>query len=51
VAIAWPQNRTMPEGVWNVAQMIRELAGELVDNGAWPGTTLLASDQALSADT
>jgi LysR family nitrogen assimilation transcriptional regulator len=51
VAIAWPQNRTMPEGVWNVAQMIRELAAELVGNGGWPGTTLLASGHALSPNT
>jgi len=51
VAIAWPQNRTMPEGVWNVAQMIRELAAELVGNGGWPGTALLASGRALSPNT
>ncbi|MBN3766561.1 LysR family transcriptional regulator [Burkholderia sp. Ac-20365] len=42
VAIAWPQNRVMPEGVWNVAQMVRELAADLVGDGSWPGTTLHA---------
>ncbi|MFL9909626.1 LysR family transcriptional regulator [Paraburkholderia sp. RL17-337-BIB-A] len=51
VAIAWPQNRTMPEGVWNVAHTIRELAAELVGNGAWPGTTLLAPFQRPSRTT
>lgn len=42
VAIAWPLNRVMPDGVWRVAQMIRELAAELVDAGDWPGATLPA---------
>ncbi len=51
VAIAWPQNRAMPEGVWSVAQMIRELAAELVGNGTWPGTTLLMPGQPPSTDT
>jgi len=43
VAIAWPQNRVMPEGVWNVAQMIRDLAADLVSDGTWPNTTLHAA--------
>jgi LysR family transcriptional regulator, nitrogen assimilation regulatory protein len=43
VAIAWPLNRVMPEGVWRVAQMIRELAADLVEAGEWPGATLPAS--------
>ncbi|GAB7534137.1 LysR family transcriptional regulator [Burkholderia sp. 3C] len=42
VAIAWPQNRAMPEGVWEVTRAIRDLAATLVDDGSWPGTTLLA---------
>lgn len=40
VAIAWPQNRVLPEGVWNVAQMIRDLAADLVNDGSWPNTSL-----------
>ncbi|MEK6298280.1 MAG: LysR family transcriptional regulator, partial [Paraburkholderia tropica] len=40
VAIAWPQNRTMPDGVWSVAQMIRDVAADLVTSGDWPGTAL-----------
>ncbi|HEV3430224.1 MAG TPA: LysR family transcriptional regulator [Paraburkholderia sp.] len=42
VAIAWPLNRVMPDGVWRVAQMIRELAAGLVETGDWPGATLPA---------
>lgn len=45
VAIAWPKNRATPEGVWNVAQMIRELAAELVGNGRWPGAALFEPDR------
>lgn len=44
VAIAWPLNRVMPDGVWRVAQMIRELAAGLVEAGDWPGATLPAPD-------
>ena len=43
VAVAWPQKRTMHDGVWNVARMIHELTTELVTHGDWPGTTLRAS--------
>jgi LysR family transcriptional regulator, nitrogen assimilation regulatory protein len=43
VAIAWPLNRVMPDGVWRVAQMIRELAADLVEAGEWPGATLPAA--------
>ncbi|HTH62661.1 MAG TPA: LysR family transcriptional regulator [Paraburkholderia sp.] len=49
VAIAWPKNRATPEGAWNVAKMIRELAGELVGNGHWPGAALIAPAEPLSA--
>lgn len=45
VAIAWPQNRAMPEGVWSVTQMIRELAADLVKTDEWPGTSMPASTQ------
>lgn len=44
VAIAWPLNRVMPDGVWRVAQMIRELAAGLVEAGDWPGAALPAPD-------
>lgn len=44
VAIAWPLNRVMPDSVWRVAQMIRELAAGLVEAGDWPGATLPAPD-------
>jgi DNA-binding transcriptional LysR family regulator len=40
VAIAWPQNRAKPDGVWNVAQIVREVVAELVNDGAWPNTSL-----------
>ncbi|RKP57701.1 LysR family transcriptional regulator [Pararobbsia silviterrae] len=40
VAIAWPQKRAMSEGVGSVVRMIRDLAAELVNQGAWPGTLL-----------
>lgn len=43
VAIAWPHKRTLHDGVWNVARMIRELTTELVTRGDWPGTTLHTS--------
>ncbi|MEM5446781.1 LysR family transcriptional regulator [Paraburkholderia guartelaensis] len=43
VAIAWPQNRAMAEGVWNVARIIREIATRLSTDGSWPGTTLYDS--------
>ncbi|MBN3855896.1 LysR family transcriptional regulator [Paraburkholderia sp. Ac-20340] len=44
VAIAWPLNRVLPDGVWRVAQMIRELAAELIEAGDWPGATLPAPE-------
>ncbi len=40
VAIAWPQNRTVPEGIWEVARMIRQRAADLVRGGAWPDATM-----------
>ena len=40
VALAWPQNRVMPDGLWDVAHLVRAQAAELVGRGAWPGTTL-----------
>lgn len=40
VAIAWPQNRVIPDELWDVARMIRLLAAELVSDGGWPGTTM-----------
>jgi len=49
VAIAWPQNRAMPEGVWEVTRAIRDLAATLVDDGSWPGTTLLAPQAPVGA--
>ncbi|NKJ49239.1 LysR family transcriptional regulator [Burkholderia sp. SG-MS1] len=46
VAIAWPQHRAKPAGVWNVAQIVREVAAELVNDGAWPNTRLHAAPTA-----
>jgi len=40
VALAWPQNRVIPDGLWDVAHMIRAQAAELVESGAWPGAAL-----------
>jgi LysR family nitrogen assimilation transcriptional regulator len=45
VAIAWPQNRTIPEGIWEVTRMIRQRAAALVRDGAWPDATLYSSTQ------
>ncbi|BCF92863.1 LysR family transcriptional regulator [Paraburkholderia sp. PGU16] len=46
VALAWPQNRVMPEGVWHVAQMIRDLVADLSGDGSWPNTTLHPASKA-----
>ncbi|MFC0400042.1 LysR family transcriptional regulator [Paraburkholderia rhizosphaerae] len=43
VALAWPRNRVMPDGLWDVAHLIRVQAEQLVGRGAWPGTTLHAT--------
>jgi LysR family nitrogen assimilation transcriptional regulator len=51
VALAWPQNRVMPEGLWDVAHLIRAQAAELIGRGAWPGTTLHAAADALNHST
>lgn len=41
VAIVWPKNRVTADGVWAVTQIIRQRAADLVDQGAWPGATLI----------
>ena len=40
VAIAWPKNHAAPDGMWNVTQIIRQLATALVQDGAWPDAVL-----------
>jgi LysR family nitrogen assimilation transcriptional regulator len=42
VAIVWPQNRLLPDGLWEVTKTIRRLASDLVREGAWPGTGMPA---------
>ncbi|CAB3806222.1 hypothetical protein LMG28614_06338 [Paraburkholderia ultramafica] len=40
VAIVWPQNRVLPNGLWEVTKIIRRCASALVSEGAWPGTRM-----------
>ncbi|PLZ02934.1 LysR family transcriptional regulator [Burkholderia sp. WAC0059] len=50
VAIAWPQNRAVPEGIWEVTRMIRQRAAALMRDGAWPDATMHpAAEAALAA--
>jgi hypothetical protein len=46
VAIVWPKNRVLPEGMWAVTQIIRQRAFALVRQGAWPDTILHAGGAA-----
>ncbi|MCS3471462.1 DNA-binding transcriptional LysR family regulator [Pseudomonas sp. JUb42] len=41
VAIVWPKNRTTVDGLWEVTQIVREHAAAMVDQGLWPGATLV----------
>ncbi len=40
VAIVWPQNRVMPDGLWEVTKIVRHRTVELVRRGAWPDTEM-----------
>ncbi|MFJ5299428.1 LysR family transcriptional regulator [Pseudomonas sp. NPDC088368] len=41
VAIVWPKNRVTADGLWAVTQIIRQRAADMVEQGAWPGATLI----------
>lgn len=41
VAIVWPKNRVTADGLWAVTQIIRQRAAEMVEQGTWPGATLI----------
>ena len=43
VAIATARNRPMVPANWQVNQLVRQVASELVESGAWPGVTEMAS--------
>jgi DNA-binding transcriptional LysR family regulator len=40
VAIIWPKNRIVPDGMWTVTQIIRQISVDLVNQGGWPNTVL-----------
>lgn len=40
VGIVWPQNRATADGLWQVSQIIRQCAENLVRQGDWPDTVL-----------
>lgn len=41
VAIVWPKNRVTADGLWAVTQIIRQRAADMVEQGTWPGATLI----------
>jgi len=43
VAIVWPKNRVTPDGLWAVTQIIRQRAADMVEQGTWPGATLIST--------
>jgi LysR family nitrogen assimilation transcriptional regulator len=50
IAITLPHNRTTPDGLWEVANLIRQRSGDLVRQGAWPDAKILASHSAAPQD-
>ncbi|MDR6925881.1 LysR family transcriptional regulator [Pseudomonas sp. BE134] len=42
VAIVWPKNRTTADGLWEVTQIIRQHAAAMVEQGMWPGASLVS---------
>jgi len=42
VAIVWPKNRVTADGLWAVTQIIRQRAADMVEQGTWPGATLIS---------
>jgi LysR family nitrogen assimilation transcriptional regulator len=40
VGIVWPENRVMPDGLWHVANIVRERAAALISRGAWPDAAM-----------
>ena len=49
VGIVWPLSSTNAESVWHVSQIIRQCAGDLVRDGAWPDTKLADVKPSLNA--
>ncbi|MDE1196094.1 LysR family transcriptional regulator [Pseudomonas sp. Bc-h] len=43
VAIVWPKNRVTADGLWAVTQIIRQRAADMVEQGTWPGATLISA--------
>jgi DNA-binding transcriptional LysR family regulator len=41
VAIVWPKNRVTADGLWAVTQIIRQRVADMVEQGTWPGATLI----------
>ncbi|WP_158158395.1 LysR family transcriptional regulator [Pseudomonas sp.] len=41
IAMAWPKNRVIADGLWAVTQIIRHETTQLLEQGLWPGATLL----------
>ena len=46
VAIVWPKNRVTADGLWEVTQIIRQRAANMIEQGAWPGAQLLSANDA-----
>ncbi|KAF1053270.1 MAG: HTH-type transcriptional regulator CynR [Stenotrophomonas maltophilia] len=40
IAIVWPKNRPVADGLWRITQIIRQRMAELVNQGAWPNAEL-----------
>nr|WP_314580755.1 LysR substrate-binding domain-containing protein [uncultured Pseudomonas sp.] len=43
VAIVWPKNRVTADGLWAVTQIVRQRAADMVEQGTWPGATLISA--------
>ncbi|MFJ3486361.1 LysR family transcriptional regulator [Pseudomonas sp. NPDC090202] len=43
VAMVWPKNRVTADGLWAVTQIIRQRAADMVEQGTWPGATLIGA--------
>ncbi len=41
IAMLWPKNRVTADGLWAVTQIIRQQTAQLLEQGLWPGATLL----------
>lgn len=48
IALVWPRNHAAPDGMWTLAQIVRQCTAALVRQGAWPGAVLADGDAAAS---